>query len=80
MELTEGLIIKSTRGHDAGELFITVKCDERFVYIANGKTRKIAAPKKKNKKHIIVTEAQKQNLSELTDKSLRKLINKLKTI
>ncbi len=80
MEFTEGMMVKSLKGHDVGELFVIVATEDEVVYIANGKTRKIASPKKKNKKHIIVTEAEKQNLSRLTDKSLRRLINKLKTI
>ncbi len=80
MEFAEGMIIKSVKGHDAGEYFLAVKTDEQFVYIANGKTRRIASPKKKNKKHIVVTDAEVQSLEALTDKSLRKLISKLKTI
>jgi ribosomal protein L14E/L6E/L27E len=74
------MIVRSVKGHDVGQLFVIIACDGRYVYVANGKTRKMASPKKKNKRHIIVTETKQQNLSELTDKSLRRLINKLKTI
>ena len=80
MEFAEGMIVRSVKGHDAGKLFVVITCDDRYVYVANGKTRRMASPKKKNKRHIIVTEAKQQNLSELTDKSLRRLINELKTI
>ncbi len=80
MEFAEGMIVRSVKGHDVGQLFVIIACDGRYVYVANGKTRKMASPKKKNKRHIIVTETKQQNLSELTDKSLRRLINKLKTI
>lgn len=78
MEYTEGIPVRSVKGHDADEVFVVVRCDERFVYIADGKTRKLAAPKKKNKKHIVVAKEKIYDLSALTDKKLRRLINEMK--
>lgn len=43
---------KSVSGHDAGCYYLIVKKDEKFVYLVNGTTKLLAAPKKKNKKHV----------------------------
>lgn len=74
----QGEIVKSLRGHDKDKFFAVVMQDDRFVFLADGKNRKINAPKKKSIKHVVCTE-EKINLSEYTDKSLRKLINRLNT-
>ena len=74
----QGNIVKSLRGHDKDKFFAVVMHDGKFVYLADGKNKKIDAPKKKSIKHVLVTD-EKINLSEYTDKSLRKLINRLNT-
>ena len=74
----QGEIVKSLRGHDKDKFFAVVMQDDRFVFLADGKNRKINAPKKKSIKHVVCTD-EKINLSEYTDKSLRKLINRLNT-
>ncbi len=42
----------SKAGHDKKELYVIVAEDEDFVYLSDGRLKKIAHPKKKNKKHI----------------------------
>ena len=44
-----------------------------FVYLADGKERKLSAPKKKNIRHIAFTKAE-INLDNLTDKGLRSFL------
>lgn len=74
-----GTIVKSLKGHDSGEYYVVVKTDEKFVYVANGKTKKLAAPKRKNLKHLCVEDG-RLNISEITDKVLRKELNIFKRI
>ena len=48
-----GRAVVSTQGHDRGRAFLVVQVlDERYVTIADGDTRKVARPKKKQRKHV----------------------------
>ncbi len=48
-----GSIAVSTAGRDRNKVFIIVGVlDEKYVLIANGKSRKIEKPKKKKLKHL----------------------------
>ena len=76
MNFEAGMIVKPNSGHKTGNHFVLVKADESFVYIVDGKRRRLSNPKKKNKKHIVVTDKQKIDLNTQTDKSIRKLLNK----
>ncbi|HIZ55714.1 MAG TPA: KOW domain-containing RNA-binding protein [Firmicutes bacterium] len=50
-----GTIVKSGAGHDAGRFYLVVKADHDAVYIADGKRRKLEAPKRKNRRHLCRT-------------------------
>lgn len=43
---------KSLSGHDRNQIYLVVEKDERFVYLVNGTTKLLAAPKKKGRKHV----------------------------
>lgn len=62
MEKYEGLVVKSRAGRDNGKLYLVIKTDGEFVYVANGDTRKIENPKKKKLKHIQKTSYYAENL------------------
>lgn len=48
-----GRMVISTQGHDKGRCFLVVQIvDDRYVIIADGQTRKMAHPKKKQLKHL----------------------------
>lgn len=48
-----GRVVLSKQGHDKGRLFLIVGLvDEKHVLIADGETRKIAKPKKKQMTHL----------------------------
>ena len=48
-----GRVVVSTQGHDRGRRFLVVGLvDERHVLIADGDTRKLNHPKKKQRKHL----------------------------
>ncbi len=73
MNIIEGQIVASKAGHDAGRFFAAVKISDGYIYLADGKERKLNNPKKKNIKHIAKTETVVK-IPE-TDKQLRKLLN-----
>ena len=47
-----GMLATSKAGHDCKEVFVIVREEEEYVYLADGKARSLAKPKRKNKKHI----------------------------
>jgi len=60
-----GQVVYSKAGRDAGKKFIIVSIpDESYVYISDGDLRKIEKPKRKNAKHLLITEEIIKPLSE----------------
>ena len=74
-----GTVVKSLKGHDSGGYYVVVRTDGGFAYVSNGKTKKLAAPKRKNPKHLAVLD-KRIDISEITDKVLRKELNIFKRI
>ena len=52
MAFTKGEIVLSLKGRDAGGLFCVLSTQDDFALIADGKGRKLAAPKRKRVKHL----------------------------
>ncbi len=76
MEITVGMVVISAAGHDRGQWFVVKDADGRFAYLADGKERKLSAPKKKNLKHIRKTD-KTLDVAALTDKRLRSTLRAL---
>ena len=70
MEITAGIVIISAAGHDKGQWFLVTGVDGRYAYLADGKERRLSAPKKKNLKHVRPT-AEFLDPASMTDKRLR---------
>ncbi len=47
-----GMMASSKAGHDKDTIYVIIREDAEYVYLADGKTRTLESPKKKNKKHI----------------------------
>ena len=71
--MTEFTLVKSIAGHDKGSWYAAVINEVGFIYIADGRRRKLAKPKRKNIKHVEVTR-KTVTLPGLTDKQLRKAL------
>lgn len=52
--IVRGMMAWSRAGHDAGKLYVIIEADEQYVYLADGKNRRLENPKKKKRKHIQV--------------------------
>ena len=52
MEIERGSLVYSIAGRDKGTLFLVLKKDGDFVYLADGDLRKVENPKKKRLKHV----------------------------
>ena len=76
MKLTIGTVVKAKAGRDSGGLFSVVGLGSGCCFIADGKSRKLASPKRKNMKHISPTESM-IDINGITDKQLRIQLRKL---
>lgn len=52
MEIDKSSLVVSKAGRDQGQLFYVVDTDEQYVYLADGKSRKLEKPKRKKRKHV----------------------------
>ena len=77
-----GSVVRACAGRDAesryGGFFVVTGVSYGYCFIADGKTRKLAAPKRKNLKHIRLTGSM-INLSDITDKKLRTLLRDMES-
>ena len=53
-----GDIVESIAGHDRGNKYLVIKTEGKFLFIVDGKSRKILSPKKKSIKHVKVIKPQ----------------------
>ena len=52
MEADKSSLVVSMAGRDKGQLFYVIDADEQFVYLADGKSRRLEKPKRKKRKHV----------------------------
>ena len=71
-------IVVSLAGHDKGKLYAVSAADGRYVYLSDGKARKLGNPKKKNVKHIKKLSASPISYNivkgEIRDGEIRKML------
>ena len=73
MEPARGLIVCAAAGRDKDRYFVITDFDGGYAYIADGRTRKLASPKRKNVKHLRMTGTELA-LTQITDRKLRNLL------
>lgn len=78
MDISIGTIVKACAGRDGNDYFVVVAHDDTWVYIANGKNRRLSKPKKKNVKHLKLTKSI-IDLEKFTDKKLKRFLNGYKS-
>lgn len=82
--INAGNLVISIAGRDKDRYFLVMKIDEKYVYLCDGKIRKIDKIKKKNIKHVQKTKyfsekiAKKINKNiEITNKEIRNFIREI---
>ena len=60
-----GMLAVSRAGHDRENTYVIIDEEDEYVYLADGQTRTVDRPKRKNKKHIQVIK--KVKLDKPTD-------------
>lgn len=78
MEIKIGSVVRVRAGRGKGSCFVALENRDGFVNIADGKTRKLENPKKKNIKHISPMH-RTIDTKDLTNKKLRKILAELET-
>jgi hypothetical protein len=53
MTFLPGDVVQSAAGHDRGDFFLVCRVEGDFLWLADGKRRKIETPKKKRRKHVV---------------------------
>ncbi len=52
MTLRTGDVVRSMAGHDKNQLLFVLREEGEFLWLVDGKSRKVEAPKKKRRKHV----------------------------
>ena len=68
-----GTIVKAKAGRDKEGFFVVVKSEEKRVFIADGKRRKVENPKMKNPVHLTVTNTVLSDSMD-TNRNIRKAL------
>ena len=76
MEFRKGDLVLCNAGREKDRLMCVTAFDEKYVYVCDGKERKLDNPKRKNLKHIIITDKKLSEEMFSTDRALRKALSK----
>lgn len=78
MEIERGSLVYSIAGRDKGNLFLVLKREDDFVYLADGDMRKAENPKKKKIKHINKTNTLLEfDAENISNSDIRKMLKKV---
>ena len=69
-----GRVVCSKAGRDKGYFMVAVKAESGFLYLCDGKERPLERPKRKNIKHLSLTNTVLDESSYKSNKSLRKAL------
>ncbi len=72
-----GQVIKSTAGRDKDYLMAVTDCDGKYVYVCDGRERRLNKPKRKNPSHVAKTLWTLNEDQMHSDRRLRKALNEL---
>ena len=73
--IEKGMVVRSKAGHDSNRFYLVVDLCDPFAYIADGKTRRLAKPKKKSLKHLQKTNTRVDVSNIQTDNQLKQLLH-----
>lgn len=58
MEIAKSDIVRSDAGRDRGKLFIVLAVEGEYLLLADGKGRRVEAPKRKKRRHVLFVAAE----------------------
>ena len=71
MEITRAQLVEATAGREKGRLFYVLETDGEYLLLADGKSRRVEAPKRKKRKHARFVAAPDSRVAEKIGKSER---------
>ena len=78
MNITKGTVVKSVAGHDKDGFYCVLQCENGFAFLVNGKTKKLANPKRKSVKHLeVLPEPLFEDSAFQSDKKIRRLLREI---
>ena len=75
VQIQPGMVVRSCSGHDKDRFYLVIKTDEAFVWIADGKRRKLAEPKRKKPRHLLPTDRSFELEGMDTDRKIRRALH-----
>lgn len=75
--MEQGHVVVSTAGRDRGKLLAIIRSDTGGVWVADGKERPLERPKRKNPKHVVLTEYFLKQPFPSTNRALRGALRRL---
>ena len=76
MDIVKGCVAQSKAGRDKDRFLLVLDVTEGYALVADGKLRKLAAPKRKNCIHLRATGTTLDPQETISDKALRAAIAK----
>ena len=64
MEIAKSDIVRSGAGRDKGKLFVVLAVEGEYLLLADGKSRRVEAPKRKKRRHVLFVAAEETRVSE----------------
>ena len=81
MEIAKSDIVRSDAGRDQGKLFIVLAVEGEYLLLADGKGRRVEAPKRKKRRHVLFVAEDDTRLSnkikceeKITNSELRRTL------
>ena len=69
MDIVKANIVTSTAGRDKGEVFFVLATEGDFLLLADGKGRRVEAPKRKKRRHVLFVAADESRLADKIKRS-----------
>ena len=81
MDIAKSNIVMSDAGRDKGKLFFVLAVEGEYLLLADGKSRKVEAPKRKKRRHVLFVASEETRVSakikgeeKITTSELRKAL------
>lgn len=74
-EIRKGSVVRACAGRDKNGFFVVLDIAKKYVIISDGKRRPVERPKRKNLRHIAVTNTVLDKASIETNKQIRKALS-----
>lgn len=72
-----GMLVESKAGHDTGQIYMIIKAEDAYVYLADGKIRTLDKLKKKKKIHVQPI-CRDNDISAIDDTAIKRILKEFK--